>query len=276
MAKQQQGISVEFAFEGKSQTLTLPDPGKQDLKSAFILGLPKAGSTLLNRIMQPLCEEAGLAAYGLHHELRRLGIPPAKAPANVAELFLPTGYVYLGFRSFPYHFAIPGFASGRTILLVRDPRDMVVSLYFSLAHSHTKPGQAASDSLLKTFNERRQQAQEQDIDSFVLSKTRAVQNYFASIERNLDGIDHKCWRYEDIIFDKERWTNEMLDYLELSVPQKMVRTIVARNDIKPSTEASTEHIRKVTPGDHKDKLNSGTIEKLNQALAPILRRYGYE
>ena len=206
MAIPQHGASVEFSFEGKPLTLALPKARTQNLKSAFILGLPKAGSTLLNHIMHPLCEEAGLAAFGLHHELRELGIAPAKAPENVADLFVPNGYVYLGFRSFPYKFGLPVFASGRTILLVRDPRDMVVSLYFSLAHSHTKPGQGASDGLLKSFNERRRQAQEQDIESFVLGKTRAVQNYFASIDRNLQDIEHKCWRYEDVIFDKLRWT----------------------------------------------------------------------
>lgn len=275
MPNERTGASIDFTFEGKQLSLALPEAASNTVESVFLMGLPKAGSTLLNRIMQPLCKAVGLTPFGLHAELRRLGIAPARSPRNADALFVPHGYVYAGFRSFPYSFPIPGFASGRTVLLVRDPRDMLVSLYFSHAKSHAAPGSEASESLLNSFNAQRAEAQSQDIRSYVLGKVGIVENDFARMERKLVGIDHKVWRYEDIIFDKLRWTNEMLDYLGLELPQRRIEAVVERNDIKPQAEASSEHIRKVTPGDHKEKLDSETIAELNQALRPILDRYQY-
>ena len=36
------------------------------------------------------------------------------------------------------------------------------------------------------------------------------------------------------------------------------------------------HIRKVTPGDHKDKLNLNTIKLLNEVFEDILVKYNYD
>ena len=50
------------------------------------------------------------------------------------------GRVYGGFRSMPLVFAQSElYRRSRKILLVRDPRDALVSEYFSLAYSHGLP-----------------------------------------------------------------------------------------------------------------------------------------
>lgn len=49
----------------------------------------------------------------------------------------------------------------------------------------------------------------------------------------------------------------------------------ARNTKSQSTESTGQHIRKVTPGDHRDKLDQATIDTLNSAFEAVLRRYDY-
>lgn len=267
--------TITFETQGTTVTMALPKPQSTNIPSVFLLGLPKAGSTLMNNIMPPLCQSAGLTSYAITQQLRQLGIAPKNYPAEARNLFVPHGYAYTGFRGYRFPFRVPDFASGRTIVLVRDPRDMVVSLYYSIAESHSMPGAEASDELLKQFQQQREAAKSSNIAGFVRDKAQAVANNFRNLERRLKGIDHKVWRYEDIIFDKLRWTREMINYLDLDVSEKLMKELVAENDIKPEAEATGEHIRKVTPGDHREKLDPATIDALNEAFKPILDTYNY-
>jgi hypothetical protein len=152
---------------------------------------------------------------------------------------------------------------------------MLTSLYFSLAQSHRPPGLGAGGALAAAFEEKRQEANRIDIDEFALGSARVVAGQYRAVERKLHGIPHKLYRYEDIIFDKLAWTNDMLAYLNLSVRAAVVERAVAKNDVRPEVEDMAQHVRRVVPGDHVEKLKPATIEQLNAQLAPILQTYGY-
>ena len=267
--------SISFEVNGKPLSITLPEPEDGSIRSIFIVGLPKAGSTLMNRIMTPLCRSAGLVPFSLHNTFRTMGLSPAQFPKEAQSLFIPRGYNYNGFRGWDAEYAVPRWASGRTILMVRDPRDMIVSQYYSEAFSHKPPGSEADDALAKRFEERRKALQDQSVEDYVIANAATVRRGYLRTVRRLDKIDYKTWRYEDIVFDKLRWTKEMLDYLQLSAPAELIETTVEKFDIKPSTEQVDQHVRRVTPGDHRNKLSPGTIKRLNNAFSEILERYGY-
>ena len=59
-------------------------------------------------------------------------------------------------------------------------------------------------------------------------------------------------------------------------PDAVVDRIVARHDIRPTEERPTEFIRKVAPGDHRDKLSPEAIAKVNAMLSPTWRLLGYD
>ena len=102
-----------------------------------------------------------------------------------------------------------------------------------------------------------------------------VASQYRVVEGKLRNIPHKLYRYEDIIFDKLAWANDMLAYLGLAAPAAVVERLVAQNDLRPPVEEITQHVRKVVPGDHREKLKTETIAELNTRLAPILEKYGY-
>ena len=205
----------------------------------------------------------------------RMGVPPLDTPREVNLAFQPAGYAFGGFRSLPGAFRLPMFAANRTILLVRDPRDMLTSLYFSLASSHAPPGEAVGSELATRFFEQREAVNRQGIDAFALENADAVIGQFRSVKRKLRDIAHRRYRYEDIIFDKLAWARDMLDYLKLDVDPAVVERAVEANDVRPDIEDPAQHIRKVAPGDHVDKLAPETIAELNEKFARILRRYDY-
>jgi hypothetical protein len=75
--------SLALEVSGEAFRLELPPSTGEDVASVFLAGLPKAGSTLLNRLMRPIPEAAGLAFYALPEELRSLGVRPADFPAEL-------------------------------------------------------------------------------------------------------------------------------------------------------------------------------------------------
>ncbi|MAN14203.1 MAG: hypothetical protein CL945_05845 [Dinoroseobacter sp.] len=270
----QDAPSISFDINGQTHVLALP-AAETDIPSLFVIGLPKAGSTLFNRIMRPICQKAGLALLPWHNMLREFGILPNDFPDTLGKLYQPRGYAFVGFRGLSPKERLPGFANGRTVYLVRDPRDMVVSQYFSLAYSHPPPGTVADDTLLKAFEAERRELRQTSIDEYVLSTAPAVRQKYLETTSALAEIEHRVWRYEDVVFDKLNWISKVVAYLELDVPEAFVANVVARNDIAPQSENKHEHIRKVTPGDHKDKLEAGTVAALNKIFDPILTAHDY-
>ncbi|MDJ0630799.1 MAG: sulfotransferase domain-containing protein [Rhodobacter sp.] len=270
----QGALEIVFDYNGKSHCIAFPE-ATADLPSLFVIGLPKAGSTLFNRIMHVLCQRAGYQVVPWHNVLRKYGIRPRDFPVNIAEVFLPKGYAYIGFRGLVQHERLPAFAGGRTVYLVRDPRDMVVSQYFSAAYSHPPPGTKADASLLRDFEATREKLQRTPIDDFVLETAPGFLQMHQLTASLLSDLDHRMWRYEDIVLEKQRWIEEVVGYLDLDVPAGVVRNVVARNDVVPTAESKRQHIRRVTPGDHRDKLKPETIARLDEIFAPVLTRYGY-
>lgn len=266
--------TFSFSYKGTTQNMDLPDKGG-DISSVFLFGLPKAGSTLLNRVMRPLCERGDLAAFSLHNAMRGLGISMQDMPDTVGEIYEATGYVYMGYRGLQPQDKIPSFASGRAVYLVRDPRDMIVSKYFSEAFSHRPPGSTVDDKMIKKFEERRQKLQNMNLDNYVLESGHHTLDAFENTQAELANVEHRVWRYEDVVFDKLNWVNQMLDHLDLNVPKQVVERVVERNDVRPDAEQTDAHVRRVTPGDHRNKLQPETIEKLNEIFAPILTRFNY-
>lgn len=260
--------------DGRRVSLELPAPGVAP--SYFLISMPKAGSTLLNRIMRPLSNQLGAAFFSAPNELNGIGLASGQVASGLNKLFVPHGYAYGGFRAIDPAYRIPAFASGRTIFLVRDPRDMVTSQYFSEAYSHVAPGASASDELLRQFEERRAKALAEPIDDYALRRSGDLARAFARTREKLAGIDHKVYRYEDVVFSKRDWVVDMLGHLGLPMRAGLVDRIVAQNDVVPSEENASAHIRRVAPGDHKDKLRPDTIARIDALFAPIYEAYGYE
>ena len=266
---------IVFELNGHAFSFSTPPPGDTSIPSVFLIGLPKAGSTLLNRLMRPLTTAAGLSYVGLQETLFAMGVAAPAIPAEANAAFAPTGYAFGGFRSIPNGIVIPPYAADRTVLLVRDPRDMLTSLYFSLARSHRPPGTTVGEGLAESFNAQREAISQMGIDEFALERARMVLGQYRTVTNKLTGVPHRVYRYEDVIFDKLPWTRDMLDYLGLAPPPALIEKVVASNDVRPKVEDTSQHVRKVAPGDHREKLRPETIEALNVLFEPILRQHRY-
>ena len=261
------------ALDDGAFQISLPPPGKGP--TFFIVGLHKAGSTMLNGLFKPLARQAGYTFFSLPNTLHALGMRLEEFRGDLSDFYGPEGYAFGGFRNLTPSVALPAYARGRTLFLVRDPRDMITSHYFSVAFSHRAPGSSVSSAALTAFAQGRERALAGTIDAFVLEEAPEVLRKFTTTTALLEPVEPTIYRYEDVIFDKPAWVADMIGRLGLSLRPNVVARIIARVDQRPDVEDPMKHVRRVAPGDHREKLAPATIEALNEVFAPILDRFGY-
>lgn len=259
--------------QGCGYVFRFPDTSP-DQPSRFAFGLHKAGSVLLTKVVSQLAERAGITVMDIPGQAFSQGMPAKLITEEmVGDIFLRQGYLFTGFRTPPPPFIPPEALAGRRkVLLIRDPRDMLVSQYFSMRFSHPIP---RTGQVRNNMREARATISAMDVDRYVLSDQCAfiLSNYRGYASH----IDHdwRLFRYEDIISNKRKWLRDIAGHLRFSLDDGSLDAIADRNDIFPDGEQPQNHIRQVLPGNHKKHLRPETISALNVSCADILEQYGY-
>lgn len=262
------GGSVSFSYP--------PEKGRRGDRR-FVFALHKSGSVLLNRIIDDLSDSAGVPVLNFPELIFERGIRFQDLESVPADLFRSPGIIYSGFRLLPKPpCRLELDKGGKAILMVRDPRDILTSMYFSMKVSHAVPKSGNSrEKLLKI----RENAEGLSIDDFVKEGCRRLRRKFRRYQKVLVDsavLETRVFRYEDVIFEKAQWVADIAEFLELDVLQEEMNAIAEKHDLRPQQEDPTSHIRRVAPGDYKEKLSEETIEYLNSELAEAVRSFGYE
>jgi hypothetical protein len=260
----------------ESTVLEIPMPEPANIKSFFVFGIHKCGSSLLDNIFVKVCKLKNLPHINIPVLAFDQGImSEVWQSSSLLNSLITDGYCYGGFRSYPSFFKSNKLLEKRRkILLVRDPRDAIVSAYFSFALSHKLPSQG---KLAEKMINDRMQYQKMNMEVFALKRASHVKHAFNMYNQNLNQDSLlKIYRYEDIIFKKYEWIKDMLDFLKLSLEPDEIAKIVEENDYIPKSEEPANHIRKVVPGDHKEKLSPDCIKQITEILSEVLERYNYD
>lgn len=256
--------------------LPLPVPVADPAKGGpfFAMGPHKSGTVLLNDMLREMAGAAGVPYVDLPGFAFARGVAVSHI-MDTGDLFQTPGLCFGGFRTAwlgDTDLELP--QGSRAVVLVRDPRDILVSHYFSMAKSHTIPeAGAVRDLLLKD----REYTQAAALDDWVIDRAKwlhlALERWAAWVERNAGKV--KVFRYEDVIFQKEQWLRDICHWFGWSLPEALLREVAARHDIRPTDEDASRHIRKVAPGDHIEKLKPETIARLNDLLREPAAQFGY-
>jgi Sulfotransferase domain len=159
----------------------------------------------------------------------------------------------------------------RAIFLIRDPRDIIVSSYYSFGYTH-------EFSTVKEIKEQQRQARElirgKTIDTFALEVANPTLNHFQIIERLSQACNRAIvLKYEDMIDNWEKFSSGLTTYLDIG--RKTLRHTYKQT--RPlENESETGFRRSGKPGAYKDKLLKSTVDALNRGFASVLTRFHYE
>lgn len=268
------GETAQVPFEGVPFQIDRADPTRP---AWFALGIRKSGSSMFMRAVKLMAKYNALNWVDIPGDLFDANVPVPRWRDNPApDGLLVGGNVYGGFRNFPVGLArSPVFDAAIKVLLVRDPRDAIVSEYFSNARTHSLPAETGDDGAREDMLRRREEAQQMTVETF--ARTQAVK-MATTVERYIPLLADPrllVLKYEDVIFDKAKMVVDVARHFGWTIKNGQVDAILKWIDVVPEQENPDAFIRKVIPGDHREKLSPDSIALLNADLARAMAAFGY-
>jgi hypothetical protein len=245
----------------------------------------KAGSMVLHRVLKDVCELNRIRYHSPNE--RRAQLPFDRMFGG--EDFIAKRRGCFG----PVRFFVPtqALAEAHIILHLRDPRDVLTSMFYSYCFMHS--GEIAPHTGY------RREVAEAGIDRFVLDMVSEefyryrgdygigsrykkhvgtlLDRYTRYLAEMTDLPGTVVTSYEEMVLAFPAWLRKILSTFPLTNPEETREIVEARhaNSVAAGEEDVWAHKRKVTPGDHREKLRPETVVRLNQIFAPVLEKLGY-
>ena len=272
-------MKIPFTFQDGDQVASvefeISQSPRLDFPSCFVFAFAKSGSVLINSVVQSVMSEWGVPVVDFATQLYHDGIDIAAVQCNLSRLFAGQGYCYAGFRELPRSMlGSATISSARKVLVVRDPRDMLTSRYYSTKFSHgfmergSAPFRRLMGEMIKDGR--------MDIDEYCLYYSWMINSQLLSYVDVISDRKTLILRYEDFIYDKRRLVQQLCDWFSIGLSSSRIEAIAVAHDIIPETERPDQHIRQVHPGDYRRKLKPETIVALNAVLRRFFVTFGYE
>ncbi len=259
--------------------VTFEVQNQADQMAYFVLGIRKCGSSIMNSMVHDLARLNGrnFVDFGGRFFAANISEQDWRKDPAILSVLAP-GNVYGGFRTMPLIMTQNDvYRRSRKILLVRDPRDALVSEYYSIAYSHGLPDAPPTEGgAREEFLALRQKALAKALDTMVLERAPLLNAAFMEYAVVAKDPLAKIFRYEDVILQKRDWLRAMAAHFGWQAGSPaFIEGMMGWADVIPTEERSQEFIRKVVPGDHKNKLAPEAIARLNAVLAPCMSVFGY-
>lgn len=237
---------------------------KSEEQSIIFFTVHKSASVFINNLISSLIANKGLIHLdldGYFSSTDRKKYKIYKDQKILESIFNEKGYYYGAFRSFRN---IPNIDKYKIILVLRDPRDILVSHYYSISYSHALVN--------KNVYKKRKEALKQDINEFVIQHAPRFKKTLQEYSKNLYQRNNVLFlKYEDMIYDLKTWVYRIAEFLDCQMNQNIhhiIKNTTQVNAVKKENIYS--HARKKTPGDYKNKLNQETINYLNNYFSEEL------
>jgi hypothetical protein len=272
-------IYVRRQFKTERELIKGKHRNENEHPSIIHFSFNKAATQYVKSILKRCAIENGMAPvaipdYAFNTNFPRLHLLTAEEMAEYQHIFKPRGYLYSVFAGMIE--GIPHLEKYKIVLVARDPRDLLVSGYFSITYSHTVPSKTGDK--YEEFMKQRRKARELTVDEYVIAKSDAVRYAFQEYQRLLleQYPNTYLTTYEQMVSDFAGWLDRLLRYCELDVSESLFESLVQENDnLTPKTENIHKHLRKGQAGDYREKLKAETVEYLDAKFARILARFGY-
>jgi hypothetical protein len=158
-----------------------------------------------------------------------------------------------------------------TIFFVRDPRDILVSSYYSFGHTH---GFSKVKEIRDQEEATRSSIQAKSLDEYVLASAKVQAKNFKTLNELASACERSIiLKYENMINNFDYFISKLSNHIHIE--ENVAREIYLRSRPKQQ-EDITSHRRSGQVGGFRCKLNEKTIDALNRSLEETLTIFGYD
>lgn len=232
----------------------------------------KTASQWLRLILRSVYAYSGLDEYAY------AAYPERTQDIHITQPFPRWTFVSQLYIDYATYCEMPKPDSYRTFYILRDPRDIVVSEYFSLLYSHSLVGNIPQ--------QRRALSAMSQSDGLVY--TIKILRDFGLFDAQRSWIDHcddplvKIFHYEELTHSEEKFLTCLFQHCDLAVPLAEVQRLIRLHGFKALTgrergqEDIHDHYRKGIAGDWSNYLDVRCLEEFAQATGDLVTVLGYQ
>lgn len=248
---------------------------KNSLRTAVHIGMNKSASQYFGRVLKCYAKQAQFNFLSYNGLAFNSILPPIEkiifSESESRMIFSPLGQIHSFFGSPPP--AIIDRADLNVILVVRDPRDILVSQYFSRRKSHVEPPVTSSAHL--GFMARRKMSRDQDFSEHVVHLFNEIKDEPLRILKFVDTFpgNLKIFKYEDLLRQHVDLYNELDDLFECTLSRKQKSVLGTIAAAEPKKEFS--HRRSGLQGQYATMIPDQALNELNSYWSDFLSRFNY-
>lgn len=253
------------------------------MKDILIYTVHKSALMFIHRLTKAVASEFGVPYYSINNEEHHSEITSSTWKDFIERqseqgCFAPIRGGETN-QIFPEHLT-----QCSAVLHLRDPRDVLTSLFFSHVYSHPR-----IQGRFNPSDAEKQNMEAEGIDACVLKQAPKFAAIYQDLTSNLlsDRNEVRLVRYEDMVLNFPEWLTAFLGAfspLETSSDNSpsvssVYQRFLAKYETEvaaPASEDVHRHKRQVKPGDHKNKLKPQTIQQLNERFSEQLELLSYE
>lgn len=255
---------------------------KGGLSNIYHITIHKAGSQWLKSIFADahIKKASGLQLYNYEADMRG-GYDPRNLDRRTFDAPFPEGTIVSPiYMDYVNYTTIPKPARFKTFYVIRDPRDLVVSHYFSKRYSHALMGGIA------TIREKLNKMSVEDGMIFICQCLKGDGSFNAmrtwgqvpSKDKNT-----KVFRFEDLTGpDQTKHFKTLCRHLELDLPEEKLEKILSQHSFqrlahgrKQGEENQNHHYRKGIHGDWKNYFSPKVEEAFAEQAGDLLNVLDY-
>ncbi|MEM7415344.1 MAG: sulfotransferase domain-containing protein [Gemmatimonadota bacterium] len=270
------GWSVRRRYRSEIDLLAGRPIGAADRPSAVLHTVERAASRFVTRTLGQLAKGEGLVPIDLdsyHYEIGEIRDWIAGGRGGADHVLDTAGCFFGPFRTSSANVLA---LRHRGVLVVRDPRDVLVSLHHNYGWEPRDPiaGDAKARAAVRSQMDATRQI---ELDDFVLDMATEshVRDTFEAYGSGLLDAPHVlCVTYEEMVADFTTWLDRIVRHLEWSPDAVLLDQAIASASFAPRPGA-VQGRREVLPGGYARTLRPDTIDALDRELGPLLRTLGY-
>ena len=165
-----------------------------------------------------------------------------------------------------------------TFVVIRDLRDTMVSLYYSLKVSHP----LIAEQLVRERRELTEKTLEDGLLMLIKDRMGAVADIQRSWLPPCNRGEAMLIRYEDLVANEQEQFARIVNYCQLGTSPEALREIVTRNSFEKQTgrhkgeEDTASHFRKGIVGDWRNAFSEKVKQEFKRQFGDVLIQTGHE